>query len=1321
MIVALWEQNPAYFLLLRLFYLLRFLVVHSVDALNKQLKNCLPCHRYSLSKMLRNLKKKHNKPNIEDKLLEANIRMEESIALYEYRQKNIPIVEYPEGLPILEKKAEIIETIRNNSVVVICGETGSGKTTQLPKMCLEAGCGVSGKIGCTQPRRIAATSIAERIREELPQSCDEAVSYKIRFTSSDSEKSYIKLMTDGILLAETQNDRYLMEYDTLIIDEAHERSLNIDFILGYLKQLLQKRPELKVIISSATIDTERFSAFFDDAPIIEVSGRLYPVEVMYLPIDQELEDSGDVTVIDASVQAVDLIISDEDSRGDILVFMAAEQDIRETVEKLQKWNQTCDVLPLFGRLSSKEQNRVFRNSDKRKIIVATNIAETSLTIPGIRYVVDSGCARISRYSPRTRTQRLPIEPISQSSANQRKGRCGRVADGVCIRLYSEEDFATREKYTSPEIRRSNLAEVILRMISLKLGDIETFPFIEPPTRTAILDGFDILAELGALTERKSLTKLGKQMARLPIDPRTSRMLIEAQQENSLREVLVIASALSIPDPRQRPSEKQEEADRMHQMFVHEHSDFISFLNIWDKYQESWDTLKTQNKVRKFCNKHFLSYMRMREWHDIHKQLSVIMKHENNAKINKTPAEYESIHKAILSGFLSNICSKKEKNNYLGRANKEYLIFPGSGQYGKGFPWIVAAELVETSQLFARTVAKIQPEWIEPLARDLCKYSYSNARWNLRGQQPVADQKVTLFGLVIIPEKRVYYGKINRKVSRDIFINAIVTGEVHHSFSFLKANEKLIDSVVQMENKIRKHTLLVEDEDLKEFYYRTLPNVVDVRELKNFIRANPKYNKFYMKQSDILQIEDDPHIDEELFPDYIMLGDVHMPLHYHFEPVDEKDGVTLSIPRDLLHQLTPEPFEWLVPGMLEDKIHSLLKSLPKDIRRKMQPIAEYAHRIYEGLPRTHNSLLAEIRKYIRDNFSLSIPKEKWRMDRLDLYLQMRFQVVDKNGTILATARDLASLQKGFQAKSQDDAWHNALKKWTLKDLSTWSFEDLPESINVTEDMGDIPYLGYPGLRLVNGKVERTLFRKLGKAEKATREAINFLLATSLDKELKKIERLLKLSKDLREDMKHFALSSDVKQESIQFLRNTLLSTDKVIRSREAFQEKCREIIQSLPRLTLEYVDLLEEIIDELDKIEEILYEGKFSDEYKKTVYQEIKELFPPKFLTFYTLGQIKHHPRYLKCLQIRIGKAMHDQYKDQRKKQEIQPHIEKYRALKSSSENYPDDIENMIEEYRWMIEEFKISVFAQKLGTLYPISAKRLEKKRKSILQAIDES
>ncbi|WP_372367012.1 ATP-dependent RNA helicase HrpA [Candidatus Uabimicrobium sp. HlEnr_7] len=1294
----------------------------SLESLSQQIKNCLPRDRYRLGKMLHSIKKnKRQNRNIENRLLEANIRIEESIALYEYRKENVPAITYPAGLPILEKKDEIIQTIRNHSVVVICGETGSGKTTQLPKMCVEAGCGISGKIGCTQPRRIAATSIAERIREELSTSNKETVSYKIRFTSSDSDKSYIKLMTDGILLAETQNDRFLMEYDTIIIDEAHERSLNIDFILGYLKQLLKKRPELKIIISSATIDTERFSKYFDDAPIIEVSGRLYPVEVMYLPLDKELEDSGEITLIDAAVQAVDLVVGSEESHGDILVFMAAEQDIRETVEKLQKWSQSYDILPLFGRLSSKEQNRVFRNSNLRKIIVSTNIAETSLTIPGIRYVVDSGCARISRYSPRTRTQRLPIEAISQSSANQRKGRCGRVADGVCIRLYSEEDFLSREKYTSPEIRRSNLAEVILRMISLKLGDIEIFPFIEPPSRTAILDGFDILGELGALDTRKMLTTLGRKMSRLPIDPRTSRMLIEAQQENSLREVLVIASALSIPDPRQRPVEKQEEADRMHQMFIDQHSDFVSFLNIWDKYQESWETLKTQNKVRKFCNKHFLSYPRMREWRDIHKQLASIMKQENSATVNEHPASYEATHKAILSGFLSNICSKKEKNNYLGRANKEYIIFPGSGQYSRGFAWIVAAELVETSQLFARTVAKIQPEWIEPLARDLCHYSYSNARWDLKGQQPVADKKVTLFGLVIVPQKRTYYGKINRKVSRDLFVQAIIDEEVYHPFSFLKANRKLIESVVQMENKIRKHTLLVEDEDLKEFYYQALPNVVDVRELRKFLRENPKYQKLYMKQSDILQIDDEPNINEELFPDYIMLGDLEMPLNYHFEPVDEKDGVTLSISRNLLHQLTPEPFEWLVPGMLEDKIHCLLRSLPKDTRRKMQPLADHAHRIYKGLPRSHNTLLSEIRKYIRNEFSLSIPKEEWRLDRLDLYLKMRFQIVDKNNNVLAIDRDLSSLQKRFQAKSQDDAWHKAARKWTLKNLSTWDFNELPESINVTEEMGDIPYLGYPGLQLTNKQVHRTLFRKLNIAEKATREATNFLLTTSLEKELKKLERLLKLSKELQGDMKHFSLSDNVKKESIDFLRNTLLHSDEVIRTREAFQEKSRNIIQTLPKITIEYIDLLEEIIDELDRIEEALYEGKFSKDYKATIHRDIKQLFPEKFLTFYILPQLQNHPRYLKCLQIRIEKATNDQSKDERKCEEILLHTVRYNELKVSAANSPNYIWRMIEEYRWMIEEFKISVFSQKLKTLYPISAKRLEKKRLGILKIIDES
>jgi ATP-dependent helicase HrpA len=893
----------------------------------KKIESLLPkaliADRYKIGREISRIKQSKAKTPPDEKINKRLIllenKLQRSIKKRSWRKINRPEPIYNDALPILSKKNDIIDSISNNPVVIISGETGSGKTTQIPKFCLAAGCGIDGKIGCTQPRRIAAMTVSKRIAEEFGEALGKSVGYKIRFKDKTSPNAFIKIMTDGILLAETQNDPYLTEYDTIIVDEAHERSLNIDFILGILKTLLKKRKDLKVVITSATIDTEKFSRAFDYAPVIEVSGRMYPVDVRYLPMDSKFGTDDDQTHVDMAVHAVDHLFKETHS-GDMLVFMPTEQDIRETCELLkEKNNKNAMILPLFARLSASEQSRVFSRDLSRKIIVATNIAETSITIPGIKYVIDTGLARISRYTPRSRTTSLPVTAISKSSADQRKGRCGRIENGICIRLYSEEDFENRPLFTSPEILRANLAEVILRMISLKLGDISKFPFIDKPALKSIQDGFDLLYELGAIVleskqkkkekQRFSLTEKGRLMAKMPVDPRLSRMLIEAQAEGCLESLIVIASALSIQDPRERPAEKAQEADQAQKMFCDPSSDFITLLNIWNKYHEVLTKEKTTGRIKKFCKTHYLSFRRMREWRDIHAQISEVIKEHGPDDKDKTAIEsritkralpvkqtrknpmlktefgdlYTAIHKSLLSGLLSNIAMKKEKNIFQATKGKEVMIFPGSSLFNTAKEWIVASEMVETSRLFARTCANIDNAWLEKLGGNLCKYTYLDPHWERKRGEVVAYEQVTLFGLIIIPKRQVSYGRINSDQATEIFIqSALVEGDVRDKFAFMIHNQNLIDNVKNMEDRIRRKDILVGEADLFDFYIKRLKGCYDIRTLRRYLKQNKNDRFLRMKPQDITRYAPDEQ-ELSLFPDRIELGDISLDCTYRFEP------------------------------------------------------------------------------------------------------------------------------------------------------------------------------------------------------------------------------------------------------------------------------------------------------------------------------------------------------------------------------------------------------------------------------------------------------
>ncbi|MEA3230905.1 MAG: ATP-dependent RNA helicase HrpA, partial [Thermodesulfobacteriota bacterium] len=887
---------------------------------------------------------------VEDRLKYLEQAIKASTRRRTWRRHHRPATIYPEtDLPILAKKDEIIDAIEKHRVMIISGETGSGKTTQIPKFCMDAGRGLDGIIGCTQPRRIAATTVARRIAEELGQPLGKAVGYKIRFRDKTSPDGFIKIMTDGILLAEIQADPFLNGYDTVIVDEAHERSLNIDLTLGIIKRLLSRRRNLKLIVTSATIDTQKFSRAFNDAPIIEVSGQMYPVQIRY-QAPASTADSMDSSPVDLAVEAVERL-GRVSPRGDILVFMPTEEDIRDTCRLLEgRCDQHTTVFPLFARLAGPEQSRVFARVSGRKIIVATNVAETSITIPGIKYVVDTGLARIPRYTPRSRCTLLPIDPISRSSADQRKGRCGRVADGVCVRLYSEEDYLSRPLFTPPEILRANLADVILRMIALKLGDVADFPFIDPPPAKSIQDGFNLLLELGAITPihknekgrlRYRLTADGKMMARLPIDPRLSRMLIEARRCGCLAEIAIIAAVLSVQDPRERPLEMQKEADRVHAAWVDPESDFVTLLNIWRWYDKELSAGKGVRKIKRFCRDHFLSYRRMREWKDIHHQLRIVLK-ESGIHVGTLPEtgvlsagekmefspRYTAVHQSILSGFLSNIACKKEKNIYTAAKGREVMIFPGSGLFNQAGKWIVAAEMVLTSRLFARTVAHIDPGWLESLAGDRCRYTYTDPHWDRKKGTVVAAEQVSLFGLVIVPRRNVVYGRIDADQAGDIFIeSALVEGDFQQPFSFVLHNQGLIDQVLDMENRLRRRDLFIGNDVLGAFYHQRLEGVWNVPLLKQKVKKAGGDGFLRMQKGDLFRFRPDKTALAG-FPNTIQLGEGTYPCTYVYEPGGPADGVTVSIPAGTAAAVPLSALDWLVPGLIGEKIKALVRGLPK---------------------------------------------------------------------------------------------------------------------------------------------------------------------------------------------------------------------------------------------------------------------------------------------------------------------------------------------------------------------------------------------------------
>jgi len=1253
-------------------------------------------------------------------------------------QERMPQVVYPEALPISQRKDEILELIQKHSVVVIAGETGSGKTTQLPKICLDAGLGIRGKIACTQPRRIAALTVSQRVAEELKVPWGKEVGAKIRFTDKTDKHTRIKFLTDGMLLSEVQGDRVLSEYDTVIIDEAHERSLNIDFLLGYLKQLREQRPDLKIIITSATIDTHAFSEAFGNAPIIEVSGRVFPVDVEYRPLDTLLEDRGDVTYIDGAVAAVESLVQ-EYQRGDILVFFPAEKDIREARDKLNgRRLSRLEVHGLFGRLSAGDQQKVFARSNHRKVILATNIAETSLTIPGIRFVVDTGYARLSRYSANSRTQRLPIEAVSQSSANQRKGRCGRVEDGLCVRLYSEADFAKRVEYTPAEILRSNLAAVILRMMAFGLGEIESFPFIDPPHPRNIQAGYQLLVELGALTDRHVLTELGRKLAHLPVDPTVGRMILEAHKEHCLREVLAIAAGLSIQDPRERPEEKAGEADMMHRKFQDKSSDFMTLLNIWKAYHDETDRM-SQGQLRKFCRSHFLSYMRMREWQDIHRQLERVLKDLSQFRTRDQDADYEAIHRSILTGLLSNCGQKVEGNHYRVARGRKAMLFPGSGLFDKKVSkaarkkksgettkadlkgntpeWIMASEVVETSNVYARTVAGIDVNWLLQLGSHLVKHRYTEPGWDEQGERVTVKERSILLGLEV-GMRRTSYVKVNPREATEIFIrNGLVEPGLKTRFKFLDHNRKVRAQAEGKLARMRQSSVWAIEERLQRFYEERIQNVGSANDLKAFLKSGDE-SALMVEEGELLGgMRLDGSM--ELYPEQVEMQGETRVLDYQYQPGEDVDGVTLQVPLHEFESINQATLDWLVPGYIEEKVDALLRALPKDLRRRLFPLNEKKEAIVSLLEPGNYSLPEALSIVVQKRYGIGIPSVVWDDAAIPEHLKVRLEVVNDQGKSIAAARSLQSLEdsvkdkikdaavKHREKKKKDTVWAQALEKWRRSPIETWDFGDPPLRVEVSQ-VGSVPVFGYPGLRKMdNGELEFTLLHSEEEADKATREALVILFGECLRYELAWLQKDLNDLKKIAPLCVHMMAPDVLIRDSYTCVLRHMYAADKVLPLKQAwFEEKQSYVRDFLKGWVPRWGDLLKEIFQLRQQL--VMNQRGYPG-----MQEEVQQLVGNDFLRSNTYKQICEFPRYLKSMQRRADRYIQDPAKD-RKKAEALSVFKKRCSEFAALKELPARARRELEALRWMLREYEVSVFAQELGTAFPISEKRVEKQFKKL-------
>ena len=1281
--------------------------------LEQQISKCLLKDRFRLRRRLRQLQSRNDERAKSERETVRKL-IDKSIEIREFRERNRPDAKLADDLPITAHADEIVSAIQERQVIVIAGETGSGKSTQLPKLCLQAGYGVSGMIGHTQPRRIAARTVAARIADEMRVAGGTEVGFKIRFTDKTDDRTYIKLMTDGILLAETQTDRFLENYEVIILDEAHERSLNIDFLIGYLHGLRRKRRDLRVVITSATLDADRFAEHFADnagaAPIIKVSGRSYPVEVRYRPLAEDDQDPTDV--FDAIAAAVREL--SQEGNGDILVFLPTERDIREAAKRLRsdsaiKSHGSTAILPLYARLSTAEQNRIFQTGKQRRIVLATNVAESSLTVPGIRYVIDTGTARVSRYSPRLKVQRLPIESISQASAEQRKGRCGRVAPGICIRLYGEEDFESRDAYTTPEIRRTNLASVILQAKSLRLGAIDQIPFLDPPRHEAIRDGHKTLFELGAIDDKRELTRIGKRLAKLPVDPRIGRMILEAEKEGCLAETLVIASALEVQDPRERPQDKQQAADQQHEKFRDEESDFVGFLNLWDFFHKQKENL-SRSKLRKACQQNFLSHNRMHEWQEIYRQLQRIVR-DNRMTISSKRDDYAAIHRSLLCGLLSGVALRTSEVEYTGAGGVKFYLWPGSGLFQKRPQWVMAAEIVETSRRYGRIVARINPNWIEPLAAHLTKHSYNDPHWHIKSETVMAHEKVTLYGVPIVARRRARYGSIDSTTARQIFIqHALVERKLRSPFHFMQHNEKVLADIDELAKKTRKRAFLVDEYSLFDFYNRRLPDgIYDADSLRRWLRPKKQERdaQLCMSIEDLSVAPPANAIDE--FPNEMKIGSIKAPLRYNFSPGDNDDGVTVTVPIEGLNQLDAAVAGWVVPGLVEEKVAALIRSLPKPIRRGLVPVPERAKEVAECLEFGHGNFFEETSKLLGQIAEEPISPSDFRLDELPEHLQLNIEVMDHDGELKVAGRDLEQLREQLSGQEieaapvQDDAWHRDR-------LTKWDFDLLPSEIVVRRGSMDVPM--YPAISDGGEFACLRLMTTLESARHQTRFGLMRLLSIAKRKSLRSQVRWLP---GLDKAKVHAARWIDPKSLEQQLADAISLlaidSLDGKIETRSAFEQFVEQSGEAIAVATQEFAPIVSDLFGNLHQAR-LSIEKAGAARWKNAVddiRRQLDNLITHRFLVETPFRWLIHFPRFLHAIEMRIEKLKSGGFpNEETRMQELADLWNRY-AEKRERHEQAGIVDVELEEFRWMIEEYRVSLFAQSLGTFVKVSPQRLEK------------
>ncbi len=1286
--------------------------------LARQIDQAMQVDRFRLRRQLQNIREAAKKGKPTDRhCRQLAARLETSVQRRRRREANRPALDFDLDLPILARRDEIAAAIRQHQVIVICGETGSGKSTQLPKICLDIGRGVAGLIGHTQPRRVAARTIAARLADELKSSVGEHVGFQIRFTDTTRPDSYIKLMTDGIMLAETQGDRFLDRYDTIIVDEAHERSLNIDFLIGYLKNILPRRPDLRVIITSATIDAQSFAAHFStgsqEVPIIEVSGRTYPVEVRYRgyePVDDRDEPP---SLADQIAEAAAELC--HEGPGDILTFLPTEREIMEVAKRLRSRSfggpEPIQILPLYGRLSTAEQNKVFRPGGRtRRMVLATNVAESSVTVPGIRYVIDTGTARISRYAARSKVQRLPIEPISRASADQRQGRCGRLGPGICIRLYAEKDYASRDQYTTPEIRRTNLAAVILRMLSLRLGAVDRFPFLDPPRTDAVNDGYKTLFELGAVDAHRRLTDVGKQLSRFPIDPRIARMIVAADQENCLAEMLIIAAALEVQDVRDRPVEKRKQADEAHARFTHEDSDFLTLLNLWDFFHGLREKL-SRSQIRKACQQNFLSFLRIREWQDVHRQLRQLVT-ENGLKIAGRKDDSDSIHRALLCGLLSNVAMRRDGNEYEGAGGTSFFIWPGSAAFQVRPKWIVAGEAVETSRRYLRTVGRIQPNWIEPLAGHLVKRSYSDPFWSRKSGTVLASEKVTLFGLLIVAGRRRPYAPHDPTVARRLFIEHALVGDEFDSLpKFVEHNRRLLADVRTMGAKSRATDFLVGDAVQFEFYEERLPeDVYDAASLNAWLKraSRAEADRLKMSLSDL--IGESEGQDQGSFPDRFDTGSLNLEIDYRFQPGDQDDGMTISVPKEGLQQLDARRLEWLVPGRVEEKLTALIRSLPKSLRRSFIPAPDVARRAAEMMTFAQGDFLTVAAETLSKIGSEALQASDFKLEKVPHHLRMNVRVIDESGKPIAEGRDLDALAAEVGISGPTDANVVSDQRWQREGMTEWDFGDLPERVKIRR--GEFVLEAFPMLQDQGDSVSLGLATTAAAAELQTRAGLRRLFCLAEHRELKSQVHWLPLidqSAVLASTMGH---ARELRDQLIELAADlSFLRGQPQPRDAESFQAARRRGRRQLLVAAQEMGKLVAPLLQAYHEVKIALDDAR-SEQLAEAVAdmrRQLAELTADGFWCSTPWPWLTQYPRFFRAMLARLEKLRSGGgARDQQAMRELAPHLARYDELIAAG-GARDDSRAAAVEYRWMLEEYRVSLFAQQLGTSIKISPQRLDK------------